>query len=602
MSSHRVPAVLIAFAFFAAGPAAAKCELMKIAELPVTMSGARPVVTVKMDGRDARLVADSGAFFSILTPAAAARLGIKSRVAPGFQVRGVGGNEAVGVGTVKDFGFAGLKLGRADFLVGGRNVDGDVDGFLGQNILGGVEIEYDLANGVLRLFKAKGCPTEVLAYWATSVSPNILPISRVTPMERHITASGKVNGQPIRVMFDTGAGRSVLRRSAAERIGIRSDGEGVVSGGLSWGFGRKLAESWIAPVDSFEIADEKVQRTRLRIADITLDNADMLIGADFFLSHRVMISSTQHRLYFTYNGGPVFRLDRTDEREGAQGDAPPEPARGEAGAPASASAPAKPATAAALDAAGYSRRGSASMARRDFNAAIADFSKAAELEPKEARHLYDRALARLQNRQPVLGMADLGEALKLKPDDQDALLLRGELYLSTRDPARARADFEAALRQASGDPALRMRIARAYVQAGEFQTAVTEYDQAIAALPKTGSPAMALNNRCWARAMWGKELDKALADCDAALKKGPRTSSMLDSRGLVLLRMGQYDAAIDAYDDAIRLQPKSAWSLYGRGVAKHRKGLKAEGDADLQAAAVLSPGLAAQAKRLGIGD
>ena len=506
----------------------------------------------------------------------------------------------MGVGSVKDFGFAGLKLGKADFLIGGRNVSSDIDGFLGQNILGGVEVEYDLANGALRLFKAKDCPTEVIAYWATSARPGILPISRMTPTDRHITASGKVNGQPIRVMFDTGAGRSVLRRQTAERIGIRRDGDGVVSGGLSWGFGSKLAETWIVPVDSFEIADEKVQHTRLRIADITLDAADMLIGADFFLSHRVMISSTQHRLYFTYNGGPVFRLDRTDEQEEPGGDAPPEPARSETASAPSASKAVEPA-AAALDAAGYSRRGAAFMARRDFPNAIADFSKAAELEPKEARHLYDRALARLQNRQPVLGMADLGEALKLKPDDQDALLLRGELYLSTRDPVRARADFDAVLRQAPNDPKLRMRIADTYVQWSEFQTALTEYDQAIAAYPK-GAPAIALNNRCWARAVWGKELEKALADCDAALKKGPRTSSMLDSRGLVLLRMGQYDAAIDTYDDAIRLQPKSAWSLYGRGVAKHRKGLKAEGDADLQAAAVLAPGLAARAKRLGVSD
>lgn len=309
MSNRRVPALLAALALASAGPAAAKCQFMKITEMPVTMSGSKPVVKVLIDGAEARLVADSGAFFSVLTPTAAARLGIKTRPAIGFEVRGAGGSERVAVGTVKDFSFAGLKLGKADFLVAGRNMDGDVDGFLGQNMLGGVEIEYDLANGMLRLFKAKDCPTEVLAYWSTKAAPGILPISRVTPTERHITGSGKVNGQPIRVMFDTGAGRSVLRRGAAERLGIRIDGPGVVSGGLSWGFGSRLFESWIAPVDSFEIADEKIQHTRLRIADMALDDADMLLGADFFLSHRVLISSTQHRLYFTYNGGPVFNLD-----------------------------------------------------------------------------------------------------------------------------------------------------------------------------------------------------------------------------------------------------------------------------------------------------
>ncbi|MGH6909183.1 MAG: aspartyl protease family protein, partial [Phenylobacterium sp.] len=262
MSTRRVRAILTALGLAVAGPATAKCEFMKLAELPVTMSGSRPVVKVMVDGAEARLVADSGAFFSVLTPTAAARLGIKTRMAPGFEVRGVGGSERVAVGTVKDFGFAGLKLGKADFLVTGRNMGTDIDGFLGQNMLGGVEIEYDLANGMLRLFRAKDCPTEVLAYWATKTAPAIMPISRVTPMERHVTGSGKVNGQPIRVMFDTGAGRSVLRRQTAERAGIRRDGPGVVSGGLSWGFGSKLLESWIAPVDSFELADEEIQHTR----------------------------------------------------------------------------------------------------------------------------------------------------------------------------------------------------------------------------------------------------------------------------------------------------------------------------------------------------
>ena len=34
----------------------------------------------------------------------------------------------------------------------------------------------------------------------------------------------------------------------------------------------------------------------------------MLIGADFFLSHRVYVANSQRKLYFTYNGGPVFNL------------------------------------------------------------------------------------------------------------------------------------------------------------------------------------------------------------------------------------------------------------------------------------------------------
>ncbi len=50
-----------------AGPAAAACKLGRLAELPVTMQGLVPVVSAKIDGADVRLIADTGAFFSMLT-------------------------------------------------------------------------------------------------------------------------------------------------------------------------------------------------------------------------------------------------------------------------------------------------------------------------------------------------------------------------------------------------------------------------------------------------------------------------------------------------------------------------------------------------------
>lgn len=62
----------------------------------------------------------------------------------------------------------------------------------------------------------------------------------------------------------------------------------------------------------------------------------MLIGADFFLSHRIYVASSQGKLYCTYNGGPVFDLAATraatapDDRGGAPA-APAETAAAPAG-------------------------------------------------------------------------------------------------------------------------------------------------------------------------------------------------------------------------------------------------------------------------------
>jgi tetratricopeptide (TPR) repeat protein len=76
-------------------------------------------------------------------------------------------------------------------------------------------------------------------------------------------------------------------------------------------------------------------------------------------------------------------------------------------------------------------------------------------------------------------------------------------------------------------------------------------------------------------------------------------AALFDSRGLAHLRRGEFDLAIADYDEALRLQPKLAWSLYGRGLARYGKGLTAEGEADLQAAAAIAPDLPAEAKRHG---
>jgi len=49
------------------------------------------------------------------------------------------------------------------------------------------------------------------------------------------------------------------------------------------------------------------------------------------------------------------------------------------------------------------------------------------------------------------------------------------------------------------------------------------------------------------------------------------------------------------------LQPNVAWSHYGRGVAELRKGMKDEGQADIDAALKLQPQIAAVARERNIG-
>ena len=74
----------------------------------------------------------------------------------------------------------------------------------------------------------------------------------------------------------------------------------------------------------------------------------------------------------------------------------------------------------------------------------------------------------------------------------------------------------------------------------------------------------------------------------------------MDSRGLVRLRLGDYDKAISDYDDSLKLSPKNAWSLYGRGMAKRKKGDTAGSQADLAAAKALRADIAEEFAKFGV--
>ncbi|MBS0408890.1 MAG: aspartyl protease family protein [Proteobacteria bacterium] len=569
-----------------ATPAAGACMVQQIVELKVTMEGHSPMVTAQINGRDARFMADSGAFYSMISPGGAAEFHLKdTSPAVGLRVMGVGGEAEAYVTTVKTLTLAGVPVSNIQFIVAGSETGGV--GLLGQNVLGLADAEYDLSGGAIRLMKPKDCAHKILAYWAGPSAISTIAIDPATPSSPHTMGEVWVNGVKLRAMFDTGAGSSVLSLRAAARAGVKPGNPGVEPDGWSSGVGRNPIRIWAAPIDSFKAGDEEVHHTRLQIGDIGMDDVDMLVGADFFLSHRVYVANSQRRMYFTYNGGPVFNLNGTATVQDAKDQAPR--------ASPTASRDVDP-----TDADGFSRRGAAFAARRDLEHALADLDQACKLAPGDARYLYQRALLRLEYHQPLLALSDLDQVLKLQPGHVEALVTRAELRLIEGDHDGVRRDLDAASAAAPAASDLRLRMADVYSAAEAFEAALPLYDQWIKVHPDDARMGEALNGRCWARATLNRELDKALADCNAAARRLPRSAAVLDSRGLVRLRRGDLDKAIADYDAALALRPASAWSLFGRGVARQRKGLKADGDADIAAAIKLRPKVAEEARRYGV--
>ena len=578
----------LALALALAAPALADCKLGVMATLPVTMQGLRPTTVAQINGTDVPFLIDSGAFYSVITPGSARQFALHLEAAPfGLTMRGVGGSASVSVATVKAFGIAGQTLPKVQFLVGGSEVGQDSGGVIGDNILSIGDAEYDLAHGTVRLIKPHECPRTAFPFWAHGQAWSEIEIEPgVGVRATKVAAAAFINGTRIRAIFDTGAAGSVISRAAATRAGIDVTGPGAVTSGFSTGFGKRAVQQWTVPVAVFKIGDEEVHKTYLRVIEAIgegTDAPDMLLGADFFLSHHIYVARSLHRLYFTYNGGNVFNL-KAVEAAPATADA------SAAGKPAD-----EPATAEAL-----ARRGAAFAARHEYDRAIADLTRAVALAPDDPRYLSERAEAYAGNRQPFLAMADLDAALRLRPADVAVLLRRAEARLAGRDKSGALGDVTAAAAAAPREADVRFMLGALYERLDDLPAAIGQYDLWLAAHPDDVKAAAAYNGRCWARALLGTGLELAEKDCAAAHRLNPANVSYLDSRGLVRLRRGDFVHAIADYDAVLAKNPRVAWSLYGRGIARLQTGAVTEGTADLAAARAIAPNLATLARAHGV--
>jgi hypothetical protein len=146
-----------------------------------------------------------------------------------------------------------------------------------------------------------------------------------------------VNGKRVTAILDTGAQTSIIARQAAQSVGAVPGQAGIAATAPVTGIAARPIDRWIGTFETFAIGDESMRNVRLQIADMfSADTTlklgsriprpveglpSMLVGCDFFLSHRVLVLAKEHTLLFTYNGGPVFQFvksvaapnDDTDE-------------------------------------------------------------------------------------------------------------------------------------------------------------------------------------------------------------------------------------------------------------------------------------------------
>lgn len=615
--------LVILAALSASTAVSARCKLAATPPIPVTMRGLTPTILTRINGVKARFLVDTGSFTNLLTTAAANQYHLPLQDAQpdeslwdmfareqggGVSVIGVGGGEVTPqFATVKTFTYMGIPFHGIPFMVIPDQFATGTVGLLGNNLLSTTDVEFDFPHGVMRLVKATGCGNQPLAYWARNQPVAVVDIGAPSAEDPSIVGGGSVDGHPIRIVFDTGAQRSLLSLNVAREAGVTPKSPGVVPAGSFSGVGGGTIKTWNAPIATLQIGTEKIEHTHILIADLGAKNltaaggTDLLLGADFFLSHRVYVSYHQRKIYFTYSGGPIFDQGQPASAwkhtsAGAPGKSGPTARTAGSDAPVTADA--------------YLREGLAFAAQREFHRALADLDRACQLDPKNAEYRYQRGKLYVRTQQPDLALADFASAIRLRPNYAQPRMARAALRLSTQhwpdDAAKAAAlaavgtDLDAVDRMSPPDADLRLRLGALYDDLGRFKAAIHQDDLWLHAHPDDSSRAPALSARCWERAEADVHLQEALDDCNRALDDSSHDPDTLDSRALVYLRLNQTAKAIDDYDSALKRSPKMPTSFYGRGLAELREGAKAKGRTDFAAAEKLDAGIARQFARMGL--
>ncbi len=329
MKLHVLAAAALALVGGAAR-AETKCVLQQIGELPLTTDGGDLYVEASINGTPIKMVVDTGSAATSIFRSTADKLGLRMKQIDGVTFYGAGGSDVLNEAGIKEFKVGNLTARNMDVAVIGRRKMGNVGGLLGAGFLFQADLEIDAPEGKLRFFKPTGCVGDQVVYWQKAYAV----VSNVSSNpDQDIQIMVKLGGVPFRATLDSGASTSVVSRLAAERFSDHSIAKQAE--GSTVGIGKQAIDVEVATFPSFSFGDETIRNAKLSVADLftpgrevrvgsrlakaVIDEPEMLLGADFFRSHRVYISKSQKKIYASYMGGPVFDTRKPTEASAQTG-------------------------------------------------------------------------------------------------------------------------------------------------------------------------------------------------------------------------------------------------------------------------------------------
>ena len=189
-----------------------------------------------------------------------------------------------------------------------------------------------------------------------------------------------------------------------------------------------------------------------------------------------------------------------------------------------------------------------------FDAALALYDRALELDPNSARAYVNRGLTRMALERFAEGLADFDRALQLQANLAGAYAGRGVCKAALGRRLEALEDFDRALELDPQDSHSLGAKGESLASLGRDAEAVEAFDRAVALDPNnTGW----LRRRAYSRLSLGRNAG-ALEDCERAVALDPTQPNAYAIRGQAKARLQRYREAIEDFDRALQLGLRGA--------------------------------------------
>jgi hypothetical protein len=305
-------AFLLAALLAPSGGAKAACVVAHLADVPVQIVAGVPVVEVQVNEVTLPFVLDTGAQRSLVTDAAVGRAALRLDEWAATTVKGISGYERHRNADPASLALGGIALrrrtlaGDSTLTVGplpqSALADHEIAGLLGADFLGGFDLDLDMKQGRLSLYRVTGCMAQSLGRllpWPGGYAA----IAASAPIRDVLTIPVELDGVSLRAEIDSGSAIWLLTATGISRIGLSAEALAHDPGGSVSGVGRFAVAMRRHRFDTLRVGAEHIAAPAVWAAPVhVLSVVDMLLGGDWLRQRRVWFSYATSQIFVAAGG------------------------------------------------------------------------------------------------------------------------------------------------------------------------------------------------------------------------------------------------------------------------------------------------------------